>query len=111
MVRVDLVAVKTTERLADSNMFQQQNQGSNEEVGRDGGDQVFIDMGLADVLESTRNGLEDADDIVALLIGFVMANQKPRGERQKDDDKAIAHHREIEEEAGTVWITPAQPLE
>lgn len=57
-------------------MLQEEDESRDEEFRSDGTDEGRVDDGLTDMLESTRNGLEDTDGVVTLAVGFEGAHVK-----------------------------------
>lgn len=79
-------------------MLQKQDDRRDRELAGHGCDELRVDDRRADVLEASRNSLEDLDRILSSG-SLAMPAVEPRRNRQDHDDEGVPEHREEEEQS------------
>lgn len=64
-------------------MLHQEDQSGHEQVGAERRQQFRIDIGLFDMFETSWDGLQDADRVVALLVWLFMADDEVGGDGEE----------------------------
>ncbi len=81
--------------LGNGDVLEQHDYCSNREFGRKCRQELRVDVGSTDVLETPRHVLEDLDRIRAFC-ALAMARIQPRSEREDDNDECATERRDEE---------------